>query len=81
MAAAVATPSKRARRVEERAAGETVVHRRRRADHLSMARRRPVGSGPPITETIPALAVTDVAPRARDGEREVADARRARLRV
>ena len=24
----------------------------------SMARRRPVASGPPITETIPALAVT-----------------------
>ena len=44
------------------------------ASTCSIDRRRPVGSGPPMMATMPALAVTDVAPRPCDRDRQVADA-------
>ena len=61
--------------VEERAAGEAVVHRRGRADHL-IDRAAPAGRQRSADHRDDAGAGgDDVAPRARDGEREMADAR------
>ena len=58
MAAAVVDAKQRARRVDERAARKAVVHRRRRPQHVVDGPAAAGGSGPPITETMPALAVT-----------------------
>ena len=78
IAAAVLTPIKLPAHVNERAAGEAVVHRRRRADDLidlaaAPGRQRPANHGHE-----PGARRDRVAPRARDREREMPDARRRR---
>jgi len=57
IAADVAMPISPPARVDERASAKAVRASAPSADHLIDRAMRPVGSGPPITETLPALAV------------------------
>ena len=70
------TPSSAARRVDERAAGEAVVHGRGRADDLIDRAAAPGRQRAADHRHDAGARRRRVAPRARDGEREVA--RRAR---